>query len=386
MPSIRHALPSACLLAALAATTAGADTPAPLTPTQFSFPAAALGPADAASAGTGFADRWLGEEPFDNPAAAPGRSLRVTPQLARTSRQDLHASNRDVDDGGPAFDFAGARLSLPAGRWTVHAWGSQPVLRVDNIGYTVGRSAPASGSPAAVVLDGTARELRGGLGVSVPGFGGRVGVAAEIASRSDRYERNEVSGSPDAGRTAAEFSGTAFGASAGGRWERTPAELWGWTAGAAARWTGALEVEGTSTAELVSGTATQSFSASRAGGLEGGASCRVTVGRGARVIAAVGGGTAREWEGFGLTPGATAEWRVGLDLRDPLEPWIVRFGVGQELQPGTPEPRVGHVAVGFGWSDEEFGASLAVIRRSFERNGLPTAHDDRVLVSLELGF
>lgn len=361
--------------------------PAPILPDLFPFPGAFRGPDDGASAGVGFADRWLGDEPFDNPAADPGTGVRVTPQMLLVSRQDLHANNRDVDDGGPAFDLAGARGSLRLGTLALSAFVSQPVMRVDNIAFTIGRAAIPSGVPAAVAIDGTARELRGGLAASLPALGGRVGVGAEFSRREDEYVRTEVSGSPDAGESVAAFDGSAFGATVGGRWQRTPDDPLGWTAGAALRWSGSLEVTGAAESRLLSGDSTTAIASTRDAGFEGGAGVRVTVARGCRLLLAVGGASARAWEGVPAhAPGAVAEWRLAADLRSPDVPWIVRVGVGQEIQPGTPEPRAGHVALGFGWRDEDLRVDVGVVRRSIARGDLPRAHDDRVVASVGLDF
>jgi hypothetical protein len=48
---------------------ASAATPAPLDPRLFAFPGAFPNPASARSAGLALADRWLGDDPYDNPAA-----------------------------------------------------------------------------------------------------------------------------------------------------------------------------------------------------------------------------------------------------------------------------------------------------------------------------
>lgn len=386
MTPIRFALPCAVLLAASVAVATAATLPAPLSTGLFPFPAAVLGPADAASAGVGMADRFVGDEPFDNPAAATGLGFRLTPQIALTSRQDLHAANRELDDGGPVFDVGGARASAVVRGLSLSLYVSQPVLRTDNVSWIVGRTLPVSGSPAAVSIDATAREMRAGLAVSHAAFGGRVGVAGEWVNRDDTYERKEVSGSPDAGTTHAEFSGSGVAAAVGGRWERDPDAMWGWTAGASLRWNGELSTDGTATADQVGGASRTSFTATRASGVEGGAGVRVTVGRGVRALASFGGASAREWDGFGLSPGAQAEVRLAVDLRDPDGPWTARLGVGQEQMPGTNEYRAGHVAIGFGWVDGDMTVDAAVMRRTTTRGNEPNSHDDRGVVSVGFHF
>ncbi len=386
MTPSRFALPAAVLVAALAAVAHAATPPAPLSTGLFPFPAAGYGPADAAGAGLGLADRFLGDEPFDNPAGAPGLGFRLTPQVALTSRQDLHASNRQLDDGGPLFDVAGGRASAVLRGVSVSAYFMQPVLRADNVSWVVGRTLPVSGSPAAVSIDGTAREQRAGLALSRGAFGGRVGVGGEWVHRDDTYDRSEVSGSPDAGTAHAEFSGSGVAATLGGRWEREPDAQWGWAAGASLRWSGELGLDGASVADLVSGTTTTTIDATRERGVEGGASLRMTIGRGVRAYLAAGGGTARAWDGLGVSPGATSEVRVAVDLRDPEGPWVARVGVGEEQMPGTVEPRQGHVSVGFGWTDQDLTIDAAVLRRTATRTGAPSSHDDRAVVTVGFHF
>src|SRR6059036_164007 len=95
---------------------AQAQPPAPLSPTLFAFPGGYANPASAASTGFALADRWLGDEPFSNPATPPRGEVTLSPSLIRVSRQDLRADNRNYDETSAFFDGAG----LAAGFQSVH--------------------------------------------------------------------------------------------------------------------------------------------------------------------------------------------------------------------------------------------------------------------------
>src|SRR5262245_53858360 len=103
------------LLITIAATTESfAQPPPPLSSGLFSFPGSNPSPGTAISAGRGLADRWLGDAPFDQPSLSGPSVIEVSPLLARVSRQDLRAGNREYDETAAFFDFAGARLQAPA--------------------------------------------------------------------------------------------------------------------------------------------------------------------------------------------------------------------------------------------------------------------------------
>ena len=99
-------LAGALLIAALARP-AASDTPSPLASSLFAFPGATGHPASAVSAGLAMADRWLGDDPFENPAAAPGPGVALSGALLHVSRQDLRALNRNFDETPAFFDGAG---------------------------------------------------------------------------------------------------------------------------------------------------------------------------------------------------------------------------------------------------------------------------------------
>src|SRR3989442_13120647 len=68
-----------------------AGPPSPITAELFSFPGAVTTPGSAVLAGGALSDRWLGDEPFNNPAVPLGAALGVSPGLQRMSRQNLRA-------------------------------------------------------------------------------------------------------------------------------------------------------------------------------------------------------------------------------------------------------------------------------------------------------
>ena len=100
----------------------------------------------------------------------------------------------------------------------------------------------------------------------------------------------------------------------------------------------------------------------------------------------MGGSTAREWDGFGLTEGRMLSWGLGLEYGEADQPLTVRCGVGQEQQNGVPEPRAGVYALGLGWRLDPLRLDLAVLRRSLSRAEQPASYDDRVVAGLTVGF
>jgi hypothetical protein len=153
-----------------------------------------------------------------------------------------------------------------------------------------------------------------------------------------------------------------------------------------ARWIPALDLEGEQHFELLVGDSTGPIAGEREAGFEAGISARVTITPAFRVVTAIGGRSARTWSGLGVTEGAGAEWRVGLDFHDERDPWTLRFGIGQEQQRGVPEPRAGVIGLGFGWLMETTRLDLGVIRRAIGRPDQPTSFDDRVLGTVTVAF
>jgi hypothetical protein len=357
-----------------------ADTPAPLDLGRFyAYPGALSGPGSAASAGFALADRWAGDEPFDNPAAAPARGVLAAPVLQRVKRQDLAADYRSYDETAGYVDVAGGWLSLPVRGFGVVLYAGQPVLRREEQSFV----AKPGQVPGTFASAGESREQRAGLAVSRAWRGGRLGLGVEWTRRDDSYEFYASSGEL-LGTQAVGFSGDAVGfqagaiVPAGGRVQ----------VGVALRWLPALEVSGEQRLEgqwLGAGGVT-AVSATRAAGLEGGVSARVGLTAAARAIVSVGGRTARDWDGFDLAEGRTSSWGLGLEYAEPDQPLTVRCGVGQERQDGAPEPRAGAFALGLGWRLDPLQLDVAVLRRSVSRADQPTSYDDRVVGSLTVAF
>src|SRR5947207_11738661 len=147
---------------------ARAAAPPPLSNPVYGFPlpgdyAAA---ANATSAGLALADRWLGSSAYENPAARVPQGIELSPLFQRVSRQDLSSENRDFEQTSGFPDFAGASLSFRTKSWGLVLYAWQPVLRLEEQGYSAGPLV----APAAVQQQDHQRELRGGGAVS-RGFG-----------------------------------------------------------------------------------------------------------------------------------------------------------------------------------------------------------------------
>lgn len=357
---------------------AGAQPPSPLdVPRMYAFPGAVSGPASAVSAGHALSDRWLGEEPFDNPAALLARGLTVAPVLLRVKRQDLPADFRNYDEGGGFFDVAGGCLSLPVRGIGIALYAYEPVLRREDAAFTSRPDVVPAGTFRSA---SSARETRAGLALSHAWRAARFGVALEWTRRDDSYDFRETSGSPFAGERHADFSGDGFGFQAGARAAVAPRV----TLGGALRYVPALELSGEqdSPALGIAGPA----SATRAAGWEGGLSARLAVTEAFRVLASLGGRTAQAWDGFDVTAGRAVSWGIGLDYDDAADPWVLRLGLGQEQQDGVPEPRAGVLGLGLGWKLDELRLDVGLLHRSIARVGKATSYDDRVVASATVGF
>lgn len=368
----------------LCASTAFADSPPPpMTSSVYEFPGAVPSPGSAASAGVGLSDRWLGDEPFENPAIGAANRISISPLLYHVSRQDLRGLNRSYSETSAFFDASGAWAAWHTGSLALFAYGHQPVLRLEQNAYLTG---PLSGSPAPVENSSHAREARAGGGFSTSVLGWRFGVAGEWTHRDDSYATVDKSGSPLSGSSEASFSGSAVGGQAGLRGEFGPPDANHVSVGLGLRYVPELEVEGERVANLVTGNSSGSFTATRESGLEGGLSVRWSATPQVRVLAGMGGRTEQEWKGFGLTRGAGASWGLGVDFHDARDPWTLRFGLGQDNESGVPEPHNGVVGLGFGWNMEGTTIDLAVLRHSFSHLDAATSYDDRVVLSAVVGW
>lgn len=367
------------IVLAVAVSVSRAEPPAPLaTAGLYPFPGALPGPASAVSAGLGLSDRWLGDEPFDNPAAAPTRGVMVAPVFQRVKRQDLPADYRDYDEIAGYLDLAGGWLSLPVRGVGVTLYAFEPVLRLEDAAFT--REKPDQGPNSTFTATSSARELRAGLALSRAWLGARLGAAVEWTRREDSYDFDEVLGSPLPGLRHVDFSGDGIGFQAGASVPVASAIV----LGGALRYVPALELSGQQSNP--SFAAVQPVSATREAGWDGGVSARWTVSDAFRVLASLGGRTAQAWDGFGVSAGRAVSWSAGCEYKELEQPWTFRFGLGQEQQNGAPEPRAGVYALGVGWKAEALQLDLGVLRRSFERAGKATSYDDRAVAGVTVGF
>ena len=376
--------PAAALLAfaILVAQPAHAATPPPLDGVRFAFPGGLRSPANAISAGIGMADRYL-DDVANNPAAGIERGVIASPQFVRVSRQDLSAANREFYQRAASFDFAGASLSIPFRHLDVTLFAWQPMLRTENTSYTVGNKASVT-SPAQVTNDATARELRAGLAL---GFGRgdmRFGVSGEWSHRDDDYRTLEVSGSPGAGTREATFTGDAIGGGVGMTWAKHPERAHGWRLGVAAHSVGALDATGSSVATLYSDTSKVAVKVTRDATWDAGATARWALTPLSGVYATLGARGPQKWDTFGVQTRTASDWSVGIDFRDTETPYAFRAGVGQEVQPGAPEPRAALIALGFSFYSGETVFDIGITHRTLARNNQPNSSDDRLVGSVRV--
>lgn len=375
------------LLLIVAASPAWAATPDPLFRVGlYAFPGSVVGAGSAASAGLGLSDRWLGDEPFSNPAVPPARGVSVTPQLLRVSRQDLRAEFHQFDETSASVDVAGGSLRLPLGRFGVALYAIQPLVRTEQNAYT--RGVVGTFPPPAVIVGQTdSRELRAGLALS-GGFGrARFGVAGEWIRRADSYDYEEQNGVPDPGTHHAEFSGTGLGFQAGARLELGGVGAGALTTGVSLRFVPAITFDGTQRIVLdTAGASDTAFTVERDAGWEGGLSGRYAVSEAFRVLASLGGRSGHTWDSFDVKSGPGFEWRLGGEFHDARDPWTLRFGIGQELQTKVPEPRSGVLGIGLGWMLDSVTLDFGAIRRTLPRADEPMSYDDRLLGTVTVAF
>ena len=377
-------IPGALLFTLLGASAALAAPPPPLNSGLYQFPGAVYSPGSTQSGSVAMADAWLADEPFDNPAVPPTRIVSVSPMIYHISRQDLRASNRSLDEQSAYFDGAGSWVGFGKGKWSVFAYAHQPTLRLEDNSYLSG---PIGLSPAPTENSVSTREFHGGAGLS-RAFGRlRLGAAAEYTKRQDSYSNTDRSGSPVSGTTDVSFSGDAVGGVAGLRLELGPEKGVGqFMAGASVRYLPELKVSGDQSTDLVTLTSTSSVSATRKSGYEGGVSLRYVATSQVRVVGGAGGRTSQEWSGFDVTRGAGFRWGLGVDFHDVRDPWTLRFGLGQESDPGSPEPRSGVVGIGIGWKLDTTQLDFGLVQHNFKHNGSASCYDDRVLITAVIPF
>jgi hypothetical protein len=362
------------------ATDAGAQLPSPLDLSQFyAFPGAYPGPASAVSAGLGLSDRWLGDEPFDNPAAAQPRGVMVAPEFQRVKRQDL-LGRYNYDEIEGYVDVAGGWLSLPVRGVGIALYAFQPVLRSEDATFVTREDPDQILIPHTFTATSSAREWRAGIALSHAWRGARFGAAVERTQRDDAYDYNEIQGAPLTGVSHVDFSGDGIGFQVGARVPVAAAVV----LGGAVRYVPSLDLSGQQTTPALA--VVQPVSASREAGWEGGLSARWAVSQAFRVFASLSGRSAQAWDGFGVSAGRAVGCSAGFEYEEPAQPWTFRFGVGQDQQDGVPEPHAGAFALGVGWKAESLRLDLGVQRRSLARVGKPASYDDRAIAGVTVGF
>jgi len=368
--------------AALWGAPAAAQLPVTIQPDLFPFPGSHLTPGSAVSAGVALADRWLGDEPFSNPAVARPWTLALSPMILHVSRQDIRADHRGFEETSAFFDAAGAYFAFKTGAIGVALYGYQPVVRLEDNLFRVG---PLTGPSGTVTSNSSAREVRGGLALSAGGERWRVGVAGEWTERSDHYERSASTGGPAPGSAVADFSGGGPGGQAGVNVNLGEGPG-GVMVGAALRYIPELDLAGDETISDVSGSTTSPISTVRKAGWEGGISIRYVVTDAFCALVALGGGSGLEYVNWGVTSGPSSEWKLGGEYHDARDPWTVRFGLGQEQQTNVPEPRATVVGLGFGFQFESTQLDVGVAHRTFQHGDSPNCADDRVVFSIVQRF
>src|SRR5438132_3701360 len=98
-----------------------ADPPTPVNSPLFAFPSVHPGPGSARSAGVALADRWLGDEPWGNPAWADTARVALTGALLHMNRQDLAADSRAFDQQSAVFEAGGGLIGGAFGRFGLAA-------------------------------------------------------------------------------------------------------------------------------------------------------------------------------------------------------------------------------------------------------------------------
>ena len=372
-----------CCCAAFACSSmAHAQLPAAIDPVRVAFPGGFTAPASAASAAGALADRWLGEEPYANPAVRRAYALAATPTFLHMSRQDLRSANRSFDEQAGVLRVVSGWGGAPLGpiQWTAYLY--QPVLRAENNSYLVGRGT-AGGPSAGLTTETVAREIREGLAASFGAGPARIGIAGEWTHRADFYDIIEVSGSPDQGHRRASFSGGGFGGQLGARLSTGP-QAHRVEIGAALRRVPELALSGTEIRELLSDSSSTPIAVRRASGWEGGVSARVAVSETFRATLGLGGRSEQAWQEFRVTSGAGSEWKLAGEYHDPAAPWSMRFGFGAEQQRDVAEAHATVFGLGLGWTFQQAQLDFGWLHRTLRRTDLPHSYDDRWVATLAL--
>ena len=363
---------------------AAAQTPSAVSGTLFGFPGATSNPAAAVSAGLALSERWLGDDPFDNPAASPGFAAQASGALLHTSRQDLRADNRNFDETPAFFGASGFVVGLPPrGRFGLALYGCQPVLEKESSAFSRGNGTPNPANPPATIeADETAHELRTGLAISAAVGTGRIGAAVEWTRRDDHYLVTEQSGSPTAGTRQLDFTGDAIGYQVGATLDRGDSSEGGLKLGIGVRYLAPLSVDGPVAEDLLAGAVDSTVSAERESGWQLGTSARYAASPSVRVLASLGGRTAQTWQGFGVDAGREWEWKLGLEYHDARDPWTLRLGLGQEHQADVSVTRADDLGLGFGWRFSWLASDVGLVHRSLTRPSSPRSYEDRIVLTL----
>lgn len=380
---LRFLCASAVVVSLLAPAPAAA-APSPLDPILFGFPGSLVAPASGGSASLALGDRWLGDEPYANPAVPGGFRVEGSGALLHPSRQDLRARNREFDETPAFFEGASATIGLPSFRALSGAlYAYQPVLRQEDNAFSRGLGTPdPANPPGAVETQARAREVRAGFALSAGIGETRLGAAVEWSRREDHYRKAERSGAPTAGNSQLDFDGEAVGFQLGGRFDRGDTLPGAFSVGAGFRYLPALPMDATHAETLLVDTVRTAFAIERAAAWEAGVSGRYVVSPAFRVVAGVGGRAEQRWEGLDLTAGAAWEWKLGGEFSEPAGPWAVRFAIGQEHQSDVPEPKANVLGLGFGLRFATGTVDLGLLHRTLHRDGMPNSFDDRVVLSL----
>jgi hypothetical protein len=376
-----HALALAAGVLAFAATPARAQID-PLV----AYPSTTPSPASAISAARALTDRWLGEDPTDNPAATGEAMMSVSPLLQRVSRQDLRAITTNYDETAAFIDLAGGWLRGSVGKspWSLAVYAYQPALRLEESAFTFGDV----GGPTPVVSmrqTSSSREIRAGAALAWSRGAWSAGVAPEWTRRSDRFERAIEEGVPEPSTRIVDIEGDGVGGQAGVRFALPPSQLGGLTVGAAARYVPELPLSGSNVSDPSDSTDI-TFDLTRESAWEGGVSVASTLGQAWRVIAGFGGRSAMDWQVAGASTGQSSQLGLGVEYHDPAEAWTVRAGYGRESNPGSAEPKAGVLGLGFGWTLDHLTLDFGLLHRSLERPDAPTSYDDRVLATVGYSF
>jgi hypothetical protein len=384
----RHAALPALAIASLAiATAARAQVDPPSSGDLFSFPGAFPNPATAMSAGRALADRWLGDAPWDDPAAGGGWSAEGSLLYLHENRQDLAAANRQFDGGSGVFDFGSAALSAPLpGRFTMWLYSFPAEARSEDVAFYAGRGTDPSQPSAVVTAKTRTREVRSGGALS-RAFGAlRLGAAVEWTSRTDDWTRTLESGAPESGTRTTSWDGNATGGQAGFRWTHGDSGAGQIVVGGGLRYLPELEVSGHNQTDLLIGSSDSSVTTRRGSGWEGGASASWRVSDAVRVFAGGGARTAMAWSGLGMTSGRWANGALAVDYHDSTTPWTLRAGYAIDHQSDVPEESAGSLGLSFGWDFTGAVAEVGGLHRAVHRSGQPTSYEDRVLVGIRATF